>query len=234
MEIIVPAAGLSSRFPNLKPKYMLTDYTGKSMLHRAVEPFLGKYPITIGILKDHHIKYDALNVIKKELGNNADVVILDNLTSGPAETVFQILLKSNINPNNKLFIKDCDSYFKHTELPGNYICISKVENHDAVHKIHNKSFVIVNNQNFVTKIVEKQVVSNTFCVGGYCFMNGNLFLENYGKIGHAVQSEFFLSHIIQDLILQSHVFQVSEVSDYVDVGTLADWNQYNKPADFNF
>ena len=65
-------------------------------------------------------------------------------------------------------------------------------------------------------------------------MSGNLFIDTYRKINHAVPTEFFLSHIIQDLLLENHVFQVNEVSDYVDVGTLDDWNQYNKPTNFNF
>ena len=39
MEIIVPAAGLSTRFPNMRPKYTLTDFTGKMMFEKAIAPF---------------------------------------------------------------------------------------------------------------------------------------------------------------------------------------------------
>lgn len=236
MEIIVPAAGLSSRFPDVKPKYLLTDYTGKSMLHRAIEPFLGRHPITVGLLKVHVDRYDSINAIKKELGNSIDIVIIDNLTAGPAETVYEIVVKGNINPNNKLFVKDCDSYFTHTEITGNYVCVSKIENHDMMHKVHNKSFAITNNQNIITKIIEKEVVSNTFCVGGYGFMTGNLFVESYRKLRLDIQNEFFISSVIQNLIFNNHVFQTVEVSNYVDVGTLADWKEYNTPKteDFKF
>jgi 2-C-methyl-D-erythritol 4-phosphate cytidylyltransferase len=36
MEIIIPAAGLSTRFPNMRPKYTLTDYTGKMMIEKSI------------------------------------------------------------------------------------------------------------------------------------------------------------------------------------------------------
>jgi 2-C-methyl-D-erythritol 4-phosphate cytidylyltransferase len=64
MEIIVPAAGLSSRFPNMRPKYTLTDYSGKLMLESAIQPFIGKYNITIGILKEHNEKYNIVDLLK--------------------------------------------------------------------------------------------------------------------------------------------------------------------------
>ena len=50
MEIIVPAAGLSTRFPNMRPKYTLTDYKGQMMFERAIEYYVGKYNVTIGVL----------------------------------------------------------------------------------------------------------------------------------------------------------------------------------------
>ncbi|MFZ9970293.1 MAG: portal protein [Bacteroidia bacterium] len=43
MEILVPAAGLSTRFPGTRPKFTLTDHEGRSMLYRALEPYIGKY-----------------------------------------------------------------------------------------------------------------------------------------------------------------------------------------------
>ena len=37
MEIILPAAGLSTRFPNMRPKFTLTDYKGMMMFERAIQ-----------------------------------------------------------------------------------------------------------------------------------------------------------------------------------------------------
>ena len=35
--LIIPCAGKSSRFPNMKPKYMLTHPDGKLMIEKAME-----------------------------------------------------------------------------------------------------------------------------------------------------------------------------------------------------
>ena len=42
MEIVVPAAGLSTRFPDMKPKYLLYDYKHDMMLINALRPFIDR------------------------------------------------------------------------------------------------------------------------------------------------------------------------------------------------
>ena len=51
MEIISLIGGLSTRFPNMRLG-TLTDYKGMMMFERAVNYYIGKYNVTIGILKD--------------------------------------------------------------------------------------------------------------------------------------------------------------------------------------
>jgi 2-C-methyl-D-erythritol 4-phosphate cytidylyltransferase len=58
MEIIMPAAGLSTRFPNMRPKHTLTDYSGKMMFEKSLKSFIGKHHITIGLLREHEEKYN--------------------------------------------------------------------------------------------------------------------------------------------------------------------------------
>ena len=110
MEIIVPAAGLSTRFPNMKPKYLLFGNNNKMMLHNAIEPFLEqKFNITIGVLKEHNEKFNASDFIEYEYGTvlNLRVVVIDKPTKGPADTVAQIINSSNIDMDSPIFIKDC-------------------------------------------------------------------------------------------------------------------------------
>ena len=175
MEIIVPAAGLSTRFPNMRPKYTLTDFTGKMMFEKAIAPFLGKHSITIGMLKEHHDKYKTSEYIKQEYGDAVRVVILENQTSGPADTVYQILKELNLQ-DEEILIKDCDSFFDHSYQEGNYVCVSEIQQHEILKRLASKSFIISNNQGIITSIIEKQVVSNKFCVGGYKFESAKLFL----------------------------------------------------------
>jgi hypothetical protein len=230
MEIIVPAAGLSTRFPGQKPKYMLTDADEKSMLYRAVKPYIGKYNITIGILREHNDIFQTQDFINKELGSTVNLIILPERTKGPADTVKQILNLANINPDSPILIKDCDSFFDfdHDTLIGNYVCVSHVEDSDVLYKLPSKSFVIENENSLIQKIVEKQVISGTYCVGGYRFEKSELFQNAYKKISELPsQSEIFVSHVIKSLMTDGHYFSTARVKNYTDVGTLEDWVRYN-------
>ena len=232
MEIIVPAAGLSSRFPGMKPKYLLASYDKKIMLQLAIEQYIGKHNITIGILKDHQDTYNSIKHITAYLGNQVNVVVLDKLTRGPAETVYQIIKQAGIDQNSPILVKDCDSFFNHDEIGDNYVCTSKIDQHDILKKLYSKSFVVSNNQSIIQNIVEKSVVSDTFCVGGYKFKSAQLFCTAFEEIKN-VNHEIFVSHIIQQCLDQGEIFVEKNITNYSDVGTFSDWFNYNdKPVFF--
>ncbi len=226
----MPAAGLSTRFPNMRPKYTLTDFTGKMMFERSLEPFIGKYSITIGILKEHEDKHQLVKYIEQEYGDLIKVVVLPDRTSGPADTVYQILKRVDIDPSEEILIKDCDSFFTHTVQEGNYICVSSVKNHDVVKRLSSKSFIVTNDQGIVTSIIEKQVVSDKFCVGGYKFESSSLFVQTFEKLSSLHVKEIFVSHIIEECLNDHNIFKESIVSEYTDVGTAEEWFEHNDKA----
>ena len=223
MEIIMPAAGLSTRFPNMRPKYTLTDFTDKMMFEKSIAPFIGKHHITIGVLKEHEDKYHVRKYAEQEYGDQISVVILDNKTAGPADTVYQILKKINLDPTEEILIKDCDSFFEHSYQEGNYVCVSNIKDHEILKRLGSKSFVITNDQGIINSIIEKQVVSDKFCVGGYKFEGVGLFVDAFEKLTDAHVKEIFVSHIIEECLNNNHIFKESIVSDYVDVGTAEEW-----------
>lgn len=228
MEVIVPAAGLSTRFPNVKPKYLHFGYDNKMMLVKAVEPYIGKHDITVVILQEHVERYNALEFVRNELPG-AFIVIVEKPTSGPAETVKIalhdiMLMKDDID--FEFIVKDCDSFFDHVPATGNYVCVSNIGDHEQLNRLASKSFVKYNDQDIITNIIEKAVVSDSFCVGAYKFESANKYLETYEKIRHR-NGEFFVSHIIQDMLYAGEIFKKVPVTNYVDVGTAADWHKYN-------
>jgi hypothetical protein len=229
MEIIVPAAGLSSRFPDSKPKYLLVDSQGKMMLYLALQQFLNnpQFNITVGVLQEHDEKYNATEIIHRELGDNVNVVILQKVTAGPAETAMKIIEMANLDLENPVFIKDCDSYFTHEVTCGNYVCISKVHKDTNSLQVHNKSFVVLDEQEVITHIVEKSVVSDSFCVGGYKFDSVQLFRNSYLNVIDNLDNEIYVSHIIEFAISMGNTFFSKQVDNYVDVGTKQDWDNYN-------
>jgi hypothetical protein len=231
MEIIVPAAGLSTRFPNVKPKFLLYDYKGESMIKNAIKPFLSNdYNITIGLLKIHDDTFKAIEQIKHDCKKEINFVLLENPTRGPADTVYQLLSRSSID--GEFLVKDCDSFFNHEITTGNYICVSNINEHEVLKKIYSKSFVISNNQGLITSIIEKEIVSNMFCVGGYKFQSAKEYKDIYNNIDYSGK-EIFISDIISFMLSHGSIFTTKQIFDYVDVGILEDWLEYNdKPVIF--
>ena len=226
MEVIVPAAGLSTRFPNMPPKYLLTDSNGDMMLQKAVEPYLNNHVI-IGILQEHDEKYNAKERIYEQFSKDSiDLVVLPQVTTGPAATIFEIIERTKIEGN--FLIKDCDSYFEHTIAAGNYVCVSKVKQNEILYNLAGKSFVQSNDQGIITEIIEKQVISDKFCVGGYKFADVKQYLDAYLSISSSVQNEIFVSHVIQYMLMQGEIFFENIVSNYSDVGTIEEWKKYNE------
>ena len=226
MEIIMPAAGLSTRFPNMRPKYILADFQGKYMFERSLESFIGKHNITIGILKEHNDQYNTAEYIKNEYGDSIQVVILETRTTGPADTVYQILKQAGLT-TEEFLIKDCDSFFDHDYQEGNYVCVSNIKDHEILKRLSSKSFIVSNDQGIITSIIEKQVVSDKFCVGGYKFESADMFMSAFEKLKDANVKEIFVSHIIEECLNNGVIFKESSVRNYVDVGTAEEWFEYN-------
>jgi hypothetical protein len=70
---------------------------------------------------------------------------------------YQIIQKIGLY-SSEIFIKDCDSFFDHDVQDGNYVCISKISQHEILKKISSKSFTVSNNQGIITDIVEKDSI----------------------------------------------------------------------------
>ena len=68
MILIIPAAGKSSRFPGIRPKWMLTHPNGNLMIVESISGLeLNKYSqIIITILEEHEKQYAEI-CFKKEI-----------------------------------------------------------------------------------------------------------------------------------------------------------------------
>lgn len=230
MEIIVPAAGLSTRFPGMRPKYTLADYTGKMMFERSIAPYLGRYHITVGIIAENEDRYAIADYVTENYPDDITLIVLPERTSGPANTVYQILKAVDLAPSTEFLIKDCDSFFEHEYQEGNYVCVSSIKDHEVLKKLSSKSFIVSNDQGIITSIIEKQVVSDKFCVGGYKFASVSMYLDAYEKLNAANVREIFVSHVIEQCLNERHIFKEALVTNYTDVGTADDWFEYNDRA----
>jgi bifunctional N-acetylglucosamine-1-phosphate-uridyltransferase/glucosamine-1-phosphate-acetyltransferase GlmU-like protein len=205
MEIIIPCAGASSRFPNKEPKYLLEDYSGKLMVQRAAEQY-NKYKINIVILDEHNEKYNASEKLKKAFNKDVNIIILKKKTKGPAETVYEALGKSNIS---SFLVKDCDSFYKSKQKQGNIVNVAKISKYPEINP-NSKSFVQIKNEK-ITKIIEKKVISDIFCVGGYQFESSKKFVNYFERYSENYQKEIFISNIINYMIKKGEKFNNNDV-----------------------
>lgn len=178
------------------------------------------------IWKSHAIKFDIINrlsnecsMMQKKLGLNANIHydIVDRLTSSQAETVNDCINRNGIT--SPIIIKDADNMCRcSTIIPMNGVLTYPLESISLVDPIH-KSYIMVDEHNFITNTIEKRVISGTFNCGGYVFSDASQFSEAFDAI-HKYESNnahMYISHIIYWLILNKGLrFRPIACSHYED------------------
>ena len=95
--LIILEAGKSSRFPNMKPKWLLTHPHQELMISKVLtDDLVNSYDkIYITILQKHVDDYDALIILDQMFTSrgllNCEVVILDKPTSSSSETTYNTI-----------------------------------------------------------------------------------------------------------------------------------------------
>ena len=198
-----------------------------------VKNYIGKYRVTIVILKEHDEKYNARKKLVEVFGHKVDIIVLDKITEGPADTVAQAILRGRISNDSPILVKDCDGFYDTQVVEGNVIYVAKLSKHPKIRTAAAKSYTITNEQGIINTVVEKQIVSNSFCVGGYQFESAREYIDAFQEIKKNKTSEIFVSNVIDYMISKGTMFFESEVENFIDVGVAEDWFEYNnKPSYF--
>ena len=234
--LLIPAAGKSSRFPNMRPKWLLTHPTGKIMLEAVLESanYLNFDRTIVVVLKDHCTRYDADVILRQVFGDRIEIVILDNPTSSAAETVYKAIKLAKINGNIVIKDSDCIVEYRASESK-NFIVGLTIDSSSNVERIQTKSFIIKNDDNIILDVIEKEVVSNIICLGVYS-LDCEDFNRSYESIVdsdvYKLGGEIYVSHVVSYLILSGDVtFEHIEADKFVDWGTKDDW--YKELANHN-
>lgn len=182
--IIIPMAGMSRRFSEAgydKPKFML-KLKGLSLFKHSLLSFKDYF-------KAEKFLFIARNVIGfndfilnevLELGiNNFEIILLDEETTGQAETVFEGINKCEILPRESITIFNIDTFrpdFKY----------SSETNYDGYLEVfkgtgQNWSYVKFDPKqtNKVIETAEKNPISDLCCTGLYFFKHHEDFLEAF-------------------------------------------------------
>jgi hypothetical protein len=230
MNLIIPMGGKSSRFPDLKPKWMLTHPAGKFMVLEAIsglnlEDFTKIYFI---YLNEHETTHHFLKGFTEELEeigllDKTEFVVLDEATKDQPETIYKAIKQASIS--GPIFIKDSDNRFNYKYTGNNAVCYADLNNVGLI-KPHNKSYIQVNSESTILNIIEKKVISSFFCVGGYGFEDVSHYVNAYDNLG--IENELYVSNIIYHNILQEMVFKAEKVENYSDWGTIEDWDRFKR------
>ena len=230
--LIIPVAGKSSRYPGMRPKWLLTMPDGKLMIEKSIELFdLSKFSkIVVVALKEHVDRYTSTkvlsNILKNRFSKKVILIQLKKETTCQAETVLNGLLKSNLKGG--FIIKDVDNIFSQKVVKKNINQITtinskKIDLLDA----KSKSYIDFNKMGKVTNIVEKKVISDFFCSGAYEFKSTKEFIF-YAKKCLKISKNVFISDVIYSMLLDNYYFSFIEGSDYIDWGTLREFRNFNK------
>lgn len=232
--LIIPCAGKSNRFPNMKPKWMLTHPDGDLMIQKALNGLNTEVfdRIIITIVKPHDEKYEAGLILSQVFKNNpkVEICLLEDFTASASETIYLTLQKMNVK--GAFVVKDSDNCVKINipKIIANSVSGYDLHKHPDISNIPGKSFLIINEQNIIEDIIEKMVVSSTICLGVYMFEDAELFKQAYLElIDKKITGEMFISHVISYILSKNkHVFTCIEASGYEDWGTLDEWKQVQK------
>lgn len=243
--LIIPAAGKSSRFPGVKPKYLLTHADGRLMIEHVIDACLESNKnqfstLAVTILQQHQERYQAATVLKQLIEQkykqrykftSFEIVCLSEPTTSAAQTVAHTITELTKNPEHKRFsnkhrltIKDCDSVVEF-EVNEDDISVVGVDLQDQdVRDVAAKSFIVYTGDNIVTDIVEKSVISNIVCTGVYGFQSAVAFLHAYSALRlYRPQEELYVSQVMQYMITNGYMPRLQFAKRFEDWGTLERW-----------
>ena len=162
----------------------------------------------IFICQKKHVEEYGLRSKLTEWAPGADLVVIDGLTEGAACTVLLAdKLIDNTNPlmiaNSDQFIDiDINSYIdfmKNNYLDGLIMTMSADD--------PKWSFVDINESGFITRVVEKEVISNEATVGIYNFKKGSDFIRAAKKMiqnNDRTNNEFYVAPVYNYLIKEGY------------------------------
>lgn len=229
MKLILPVAGESSRYPGVKPKWLLTHPNGNLMFHEAIRRLdLSAIDeiILIG-LRAHLEGLGARAAVERQFAHSDidrpwRIVSIDQSRSQP-DTILQGIQRLDVQ--GPIFIKDADNQYACAPEAGNSVATMHL-GHAGVVDPSSKSYVELDENGMLSNIVEKRVISDRFCVGGYGFDDAKAFVQTYESIAHI--DNLYVSHVIFQMLASGVAFNSLEARDFIDWGTLKDWNRFKR------
>jgi len=232
--ILIPMAGRGSRFEEqgYTDKKPFIDVNGKPMIHRVIKnlgmEFDKEYMFILICLQEDFDKYDFTE-FEKVIGHNSyDVVILDDVTEGAAQTILQA--KDLINDDTPLMTMNSDQLVDWDVERLFEMC----EQFDGVIPCfygegNAWSYARTLDNGYVQEVAEKKQISNTATAGYYYWKKGSDFVkyaEQMIEDNSRTNGEFYVAPVYNWAVLDGKRIGVFMVDKLYSLGTPEDLKEY--------
>lgn len=235
MNIVIPMAGLGTRFSNegFKLPKPIIETNGKTLIEHSVSTLgiEGKYIFITRRFEDEESN-KVLSKKLKELYSDSVEIILDEPTRGAAETA--LFAKEHINNNEPLIITNCDQITDwDSEDFKDFISNPNIDGVVVTYPSNNpkNSFALIED-GFIVKMVEKEAVSNDALIGVHYWKRGSDFVKSAEKL----VSDFDMEGRPECYISETYNYLIEEGSriknyhigenQYISLGTPYDLKIY--------
>ena len=232
--ILIPMAGRGSRFEEqgYTDKKPFIDVNGKPMIHRVIEnlgmEFDKEYMFIMICLQEDFDKYDFTE-FEKVIGHNSyDVVILDDVTEGAAQTILQA--KDLINDDTPLMTMNSDQLVDWDIERLFEMC----EQFDGVIPCfygegNAWSYARTLDNGYVQEVAEKKQISKYATAGYYYWKKGSDFVKYAEQMIHdnsRTNGEFYVAPVYNWAVRDGKRVGVFMVDKCYSLGTPEDLQEY--------
>ena len=232
--ILIPMAGRGSRFEEqgYTDKKPFIDVNGKPMIHRVIEnlgmEFDKEYMFILICLQEDFDKYDFTE-FEKVIGHNSyDVVILDDVTEGAAQTV--LTAKHLINDDTPLMTMNSDQLVEWDVVD----LFEDCKRFDALIPCfygegNAWSYARCGQDGYVEEVAEKKQISEYATAGYYYWSKGSDFVkyaEQMIEDNGRTNGEFYVAPVYNWAIKDGKKIGVFMVDKLHSLGTPEDLKEY--------
>lgn len=231
LNVLIPMAGAGSRFEQAGytfPKPLI-EVNGKPMIQVVVENLNIEANYIYVVQSKHRSQYN-LDTLLNLITPGCKIVEIDGLTEGAACTA--LLAAQHIDNDNPLFFANSDQFvewdsnefmykMQETNVDGGIVTFKAT---------HPKwSFAAVDDKGYVTRVAEKNPISDIATVGYYYWKHGSDFVKyarQMIKSNIRVNNEFYVCPVFNEAIAAGKHIRVFNVAGMWGLGTPEDLNYY--------
>lgn len=234
MNILIPMAGLGARFQG-------TTNTPKPLIPINGVPMIQLATQTLGISGRHIFITQRAHNLKGLLSSTVpycEVIEIDEVTEGPACTA--LLAENLINDSTPLIIANCDQIMHwDTTLFSSFVSSFPYDGFMVTYttRTPKNSYVTLDTSGFVTRVAEKQVISDISTNGIHFWSHGSDFIKSANamiKSNERYNNEFYIAPTYNSLIKEGKKISIYHIptQQHFAVGVPDDLEAYRNLPHF--